>query len=392
MSRILILGTGLMGPAAAYNAMADGAVTEIGLADLSQAQLDACLTALGGRPGALKLRPIRLDLGDQSAAVALIEQYDAVVSAVPAGPSGLGIRAALAARKPVVSLTWPEAAELPDLRRAADARGVLVVLGCGVEPGLTEIFARHLAERLDRVDELHIKCGGIPERPAPPLGYKIVFGGRHLPLRDTEVQTVERGRLVNVPRYSGVEPVVFPGVGACEAWHDGFRPWLLDIPAFRALRVGTQKTVRWPGYAEKATLLRELGLLSSAPVVVDGAPVVPKRVLDAVLYPRVRLEPGERDLTVLRVEVLGEARGRRVRYRLEMVDRYDERAGLTSMARTTSFTAAIVTRLIAAGAIRAAGVRTPEQVVSGALLDRLVEELGALGVHFDLTEERVERL
>jgi saccharopine dehydrogenase-like NADP-dependent oxidoreductase len=292
----------------------------------------------------------------------------------------------------VVSLTWPEAAELPDLRRAAEARGVLVVLGCGVEPGLTEVFARHLAERLDRVDELHIKCGGIPERPAPPLGYKIVFGGRQLPLRDTEVQTVEHGRLVNVPRYSGVEPVVFAGVGACEAWHDGFRPWLLDIPAFRALRVGTQKTVRWPGYAEKATLLRELGLLSSAPVVVDGVPVVPKRVLDAVLYPRVRLEPGERDLTLLRVEVLGEARGRRVRYRLEMVDRYDEHAGFTAMARTTSFTAAIVARLIAAGAIQATGVRTPEQLVSGALLDRLVEELGALGVHFDLTEERVERL
>lgn len=27
-------------------------------------------------------------------------------------------------------------------------------------------------ERLDRVDQLRIKCEGIPERPTPPLGYK----------------------------------------------------------------------------------------------------------------------------------------------------------------------------------------------------------------------------
>jgi saccharopine dehydrogenase-like NADP-dependent oxidoreductase len=387
--RILVLGTGLMGPAAAFDAMADPDVSRVGVCDASERQLDAGLRRLTGKPGADKLAPVRLDLADRPAAVALISGFDAVVSAVPSGATALAARAAIGAGVPIVTLTWPGPAEVEELRREAGAAGRLVVLGCGVEPGLTEILARHLAERLDRVDELHIKCGGIPERPTAPLGYKIVFGGTQLPLRDSDVQTVEDGRLRLVPRYSGVEPVSFPEAGECEAWHDGFRPWLLDLPVLRGLRLGTQKTVRWPGYAAKATVLKELGLLAQEPVLVDGIAVVPKRVVDAVLYPLVRLGDGERDLTLLRVEVVGERAGGRDRASAQMVDRYDERTGFTSMARTTSFTAAAVARMAARGDLTATGVRTPEQLVTGPLLDRLLRELAGHGVRIELGADRL---
>jgi lysine 6-dehydrogenase len=270
------------------------------------------------------------------------------------------------------------------MRRVENA-GSLVILGCGVEPGLTEIMARYLAERLDRVDELHIMCGGIPEVPAPPLGYKIVFGGRQLPLREYDARVVENGRLASVPRYSGVEQVFFPGVGECEAWHEGFMPWLLDLDALKGLKTGTQKTVRWPGYAAKVTLLKELGLLSFEPVEVDGVPVVPKKLLDALLYPRVRLDEGEHDLTLFRVEVVGHKDGRPRRDAIEMVDRYDDALGFTSMARCTAFTGAIVARMIARGDLQASGLLTPEQLITGPLFDRLVEELSAQNVRFTLT-------
>jgi lysine 6-dehydrogenase len=280
--------------------------------------------------------------------------------------------------------------ELADLKRGVEAAGELVVLGCGVEPGLTEIWARYLAEKLDRVDELDIKCGGIPEHPMPPLGYKIVFGGRKLPLREEDAYIVENGELKLVPRYSGVERVSFPGVGECEAWHEGFMPWLMDLEALKGLKLGTQKTVRWPGYAAKVTVLKELGLLSEEPVEVDGVSVAPKRLVDAVLYPRVRLEEGERDITLFRVEAIGEKEGVLRRYKVEMVDRYDDLLGFTSMARTTAFTGAIVARMIARGEIKAKGLFTPEQVITGPLLDRLLTELAAVNVRFEETTETVE--
>ena len=179
--RILVLGSGLMGPAAAFNAMSDPDVSRVTICDLDQWQLDAAQAKLQSLEGGRKLSTVVLDLKDQLAAAKLMADFEAVVGALPWGAVRPGIRAALSAGIPMVDLARPPEAELDHLEREVDEAGGLVVLGCGVEPGLTEILARYLAEKLDRVDEVHIKCGGIPEHPSPPLGYKIVFGGRELP-------------------------------------------------------------------------------------------------------------------------------------------------------------------------------------------------------------------
>jgi len=384
VSRLAVLGAGLMGPAVAAEAMASAEVAEVGLCDQSPAQLDLAMAALAHRPGAAKLRPTRVDLTDRVAAVALLRRHDVAVDGLPTRSSPLAIHAALGAGTPLVTLSARGIETEGGLAEEAARHPTLIVRGCGLEPGLTEILACRLAERLDRVDELHILCGGVPERPAPPLGYKIVFGGRELPLRETPAQTVEAGRVVSTPRYSGVEPVTFSAIGELEAWHEGFAVSLLDAPALRGLRAGTQKTIRWPGYAAKVTLLRELGLLGETPVAVDGASVVPKRFLDALLYPRVRLEPGEHDLALLRVDVIGVRGGQAWRVRAEMVDRWTD--GFTAMARTTGFTASVVARLIAQGEIRARGLQRPEAVVSGALVDRVLVELASHGLHVAIEE------
>ncbi len=220
--KILILGSGLMGPAAAYNAMTDPKVTQITICDISQAQLDLCAETLTDKPGAEKLTFTQLDMNDQAAAARLMADFDAAVAALPRTLNVLGLRAALRSGTPLVDLAQASPEVLSRLEDEMETAGRFIVLGCGVEPGLTEIMARHLAEKMDRVDELHIKCGGIPEKPAPPLGYKIVFGGRRMPLRELDSEVVHEGQLQLVPRYSGVEAVTFPGVGECEAWHEGF--------------------------------------------------------------------------------------------------------------------------------------------------------------------------
>jgi len=387
--RILVLGSGLMGPAAAFNAMSDPDVSRVTLCDIDQGQLDAAQAKLKSLDGGEKLSTAALDLNDELAAARLMADFDAIVGALPWAAVGLGIRAAVAAGIPLVDLARPFEAELPDLEREVEAASGLVVLGCGVEPGLTEILARYLVEKLDEVDELHIKCGGIPENPTPPLGYKIVFGGRRLPLREADAHIVEDGKLKLVPRYSGVETVSFPGVGECEAWHEGFMPWLMDLEALKGLKLGTQKTCRWPGYAAKVTVLKEMGLLSEEPVEVDGVFVAPKRLVDAVLYPRVRLEEGERDITLFRVEAIGKKESAPCRLKMEMVDRYDDVLGFTSMARTTAFTGAIVARMIARGEIEPEGMFTSERVITGPLLDRLLAELAAVNVRFEETTVEV---
>lgn len=381
--KIMIIGVGLMGPAAAYNAAIDPAVTDVTICDADAAQLEACRAKLEALGVGGKIRPLQLDLGDAERAAQAMSGQDAILTALPWTVSMLAFREAMSVRVPVVDLAIPDEEERARLRSEAEAAGSLLLIGCGLEPGLTEIMARHLAARLDNVEELRIHCGGIPEHPTGPLGYRIVFGGKQLPLRRIPALVVADGEPSFAPRYSEVETIGFEGVGECESWNEGVIPWLLDLPELAGLRRATQKTVRWPGYAAKATVLNDLGLLGTDPVTVDGVQVIPKRVVDEVLFPHVKLQEGEHDITLFRVEVIGTRGGQPVTLGADMVDRYDETLGFTSMARTTAFTGAIAARMIAAGEITETGLQTPELIFTGARFDRLIEELAAVNIHFD---------
>jgi lysine 6-dehydrogenase len=385
--RILILGAGLMGPAAAYNALLDDGVSRVTLADRDPLQLESARAHLERVTDVTRLHTVLLELSNRDETVALIRDHDVALGALPWSASMLALDAALDARTPFVDLAIPADDDIPHLRARADETSTLVVLGAGLEPGLTEIWARHLAIGLDEISELHIKVGGVPEVPSGPLGYRIVFGGREMPLREADALVVHECRPQLAARYSEAEVVDFPGIGRLEAWHEGVLPWILDLPEFTALHAASQKTIRWPGYAERITMLKEMGMLSTVPVDVAGVAVAPKALLDAVLYPHVRLRDGEGDITLFRVDVHGTKNGRRVMRRADMVDRIDRARGFTSMARTTAFTGAIVARMIGRGAITATGVVTSELVVVGRLFEELVVELAREGVVFNVTEE-----
>jgi lysine 6-dehydrogenase len=394
--KFLILGSGLMGPAAAYNAMIDPDVSRVTLCDLDQQQLDAAQAKLSGMQGGEKLDTVTLDVSDEDAAAQLMADFDVVLGALPLVLIPAEIRAAVAAKTPLVDLYFPvtvDAAGMAALRQQVEAAGITVVLGCGVgSPGMTEMSARYLAEKLDRVDELYVRCGGIPENPKPPLNYKIVFDGRQMPLEESDASIVENGELKAVPRYSGAKSIFFSGVGECEEWLEDFPEWLLEMEILKGLKYGAHTTIRWPGYAAKVTVLKEMGMLSEKPVEVDGVQVAPKSVLDAVLYPHVKMEEGERDITLFRTEVKGEKDGQPRKYLFETVDRYDDVLGFTSMARTTGFTGAIIARMIARGDLKVKRMFMSEQAVFGPLFDMLVSELAAAGVRFTLTTTKVEPL
>lgn len=383
--KILILGSGLMGPMAAYNAIHDPDVTTVSLADLSQDQLDAAARKLAPFDARQKLRTVRIDLNDRANATDLLRDHDVILSALSHAAIPLGIRAAVAAGRPLVDLSWPDRVkEVPALQKEIAEAGILVIPGCGLEPGLTEIWTRHLADQLDRVEAVHIKCGGIPKKPTPPLGYKIVFGGQRLPLRELDAAVVREGELRPIARYSEAETLTFDSIGEVEAWHEGFMPWLLELDALTGLQTGTQKTIRWPGYARKVTILKEMGMLSQEPIEIDGVKIAPKHFLDTLLYPKVRMEEGERDITLFRVDVHGVKNGKPRHLRADMVDHYDERRGFTSMARTTATTGAIVARMVARGEITDVGWQTPEKLITGERFTRLVNELAEIDVQFEI--------
>ena len=383
---MLVIGAGLMGPAAAYNALKDSNIKRVILADMDRDKLNAAAGKLKEICDATRLDIHVLNLAVESEVVAQMREVDVVLTALPWAATVLAVRAALVARVPLVDLAIPDDDEMAVLRRETEEAGGFILLGCGLEPGLTEIDARRLAGELDSVDEFHIMVGGIPEKPTGPLGYKIVYGGDQLPLRWIDALVVENGERRQVRRYSGIEGTEFAGVGQVEAWNEGVIPWLLDLPELKNVQNATQKTIRWPGYATTAQMLNELGLLGTDPVRVGNVDVVPKDLVDTLLRPHVTMKPEDRDITLYRVRVSGRKDGAPVTWQSEMIDRFDEKIGLTSMARTTAFTGAVLARMIASGEIRAKGLQTPDLLVTGAVYDRMASELAKEGVLFSTTQ------
>lgn len=381
--KVLIAGSGLIGPTAAFYTLAFPEVTEVLLADVDQSSLELAGEKLSSSVQVNKLELIQGDVTDPNEK--LWVGIDLVISAVPRAISHQVIRTATAKEIPVIELTLPLDAEMTALESELEGVGVPVIIGVGLEPGLTEIMARYAARDFEQIDELHIQVGGVPEKPTPPLGYKLLFGGQGLPLSEASASMVCQGRLVEVERYTGVERISFPEIGDLEAHYEMFMPWILDLPEFGNLKLGTQKTIRWPGFAEKARALRDLGLLSQKPVEVDGLAVTPKEFLDRIIHPLVKLEAGEYDLTLFRVVVLGTREGKSCRCKIEMVDHFDKKNGFTSMSRTVGATGACIARLVLCGKVKDTGILRPEQVVTGEVLEELRQGLEGIGIRFSET-------
>jgi lysine 6-dehydrogenase len=63
-----------------------------------------------------------------------------------------------------------------------------------------------------------------------------------------------------------------------------------------------------------------------------------------------------------------------------MVDFYDEEKHITSMAKTTGYTAALIARMLGRGAIKQKGIQWPVRVIHGELCDELLESLRERGI------------
>jgi lysine 6-dehydrogenase len=136
------------------------------------------------------------------------------------------------------------------------------------------------------------------------------------------------------------------------------------------------KTLRYPGHAAAMEFIRELGLLETEPVEVKGSRIVPRDAFIASAAKKLT-KPKGRDLVALRVIVEGTKDGQRKKLEWELIDRYDERNGISAMMRTTGYSLSITGLMQARGEVKPYGVHTPDEAVPA---QRYIEELAKRGV------------
>jgi lysine 6-dehydrogenase len=382
MKRVIILGAGRVGGAIARDLAAAGDL------DVTAADADRdALRRLRESPEGRALRTLSVDLQDAAALGRVLQGQDLAIGAVP-GPMGFEtLRRVLSSGVNAVDISFFEedAFELNDLARR---RGLVAVVDAGVAPGLSNIMAGHHEARLAETRAVHCMVGGIPANPTPPWNYKAPFSPIDVIAEYTRPARIRRGGQERVlPAMTDLEQVHLPGVGRLEAFvTDGLRTLLRTSSAPDLV----EKTLRWPGHAAMIAVLRDTGLLDTRPFDLDGRPVAPQDLTTALLFRAWRYEPGEADLTVMKVSVEGMDGGEAVRHTYDLLDRYDPATGISSMARTTGYTATALARLVLDGRFREPGVTPPETMgrLDGAL-DFVLAHLGARGVTVKHTFERI---
>lgn len=374
MARTLVLGAGMVGSVMALDLARSG--FEVSIADASEHNLAQAARRSPGR-----ITPIREDLSNPAKVCALAARADVVLGALPSKLGFGAMRGVILAGRPYCDISFMTE-DFESLNALATQHEATVVADCGVAPGMSHILAAYGAGLLDDCQSIEIYVGGLPRERHWPFEYKAAFSpGDVIEEYTRPSRLVEHGKVVVREALSEPELMDFAGVGTLEAFNtDGLRSLTtsLRVPFMK------EKTLRYPGHIALMRAMRETGLFSTMPIEVNGQRVVPREVTSALLFPKWTYEPGESDLTVMRVKAAGVKEGTPVSVSWNLLDFYDPASACTSMARTTAFPCTIVAGMLADGSFREPGVHPPERLANlPGLVTRLLAELAQRGVVYE---------
>jgi lysine 6-dehydrogenase len=357
--RVVVLGGGgAMGRVCVMDLVASG-VDEVVVADRNE-------RAAGEVAGASGARPVAVEVTDHERLVELLEPADVVCNCVNYRLNVPVMRAAAAAKTHYLDLGGLYHGTLEQLRLAADveASGTLALLGVGSTPGTTNVMAAMGAERLDRVDEVHIRCGGWDRKPSDavlpaPFALDTILDEFSLP-----AMAVRQGRLVEVDPATTEEPFDFPEPVGRQVVVAAVHSELATFPrAFPDAREISFKLAYGDEMTRRYRFVTELGLSGTDPIdLPDGTRVVPREVLKALALGEPQRFSGE-DVETLVVEMRGERDGARWEVRVEETCPPAEDYGVGGADANTGIPPSVVAQMVARGDIEATGVKAPEEAV-----------------------------
>jgi len=349
--KAIVLGCGLVGELIARD-LAKDENFQVTVADIDEKKLEKLAKEAD-------IQGIRTDLSNSNDIKKIVTDKDIVIGAVPGFLGFNTLRSVIEAGKNIVDISFM-AEDTLSLNELAEKKGVTAVIDMGVAPGMSHMIVGYVNSLLDETESATILVGGLPVIREWPYEYKISWSPKDVIEEYIRpARLIEGGKIVKKSALSDLELVNLPKIGTLEAFNtDGLRSLLytIKIPSMK------EKTLRYPGYAEKMRMLRETGFFSDTPIEAGGAKVNPMDITSKLLFSKWELKEDEGEFTVMRIIVQGKKEEKRLCYTYDLLDYYDKNEKATSMSRTTGFPCAIMARLVAKGEFKCPGVCPPEYI------------------------------
>jgi saccharopine dehydrogenase (NAD+, L-lysine forming) len=389
--RVLVVGTGGVGGAVAAIAAGRDFFERIVFADLDPARAEA-VRARDERFGAAQL-----DASDATAIAELAraEKVDVILNATDPRFNPAIFQAAFDAGctylDMAMTLSVPGGEKLGDAQFARDGewreRGLLALVGIGVEPGLSDVFARYAADHLfSAIDEVGVRDGadlvveGYDFAPTFSIWTTIEEC-----LNPPVIWEKERGWYTTEP-FSEPELFTFPeGIGPIECVNVEHEEVLL-VPRWVDCRRVTFKYGLGEEFIDVLKTLHKLGLDSTVPVRVRGVEVAPRDLVAAALPDPAGLGDRMRGRTCAGTFVTGTGTDGQPRatYLYHVVDNEESmrRDGAQAVVWQTALNPVVALELVASGVWSGEGVLGPEAFDAVPFL----ELLGSYGAPHGLVE------
>src|SRR3954464_5797148 len=379
--KVLVVGTGGVGTAVAAVAQRRDFFERITFADLDPARPQALVDRLDdSRFGAAQV-----DASDAGSVAALARHADVVLNATDPRFNLPVFEAALESRctylDMAMSLSGP-GVMLGDEQFAQHDRwvdaGLLALVGIGVEPGLSDVFARYAADHLfGEIDEVAVRDGADLSVEgydfAPTFSIWTTMGECLTP---PLVWERERGFYTTEP-FSEAEIFDFPeGIGPIECVNVEHEEVVLVPREIECKRV-TFKYGLGEEFIDVLKTLHKLGLDSTEPLSVRGVEVAPRDVLAAALPDPATLGDRMHGKTCAGTLVAGVGKDGQPRatylYHVADNERTMREYGAQAVVLQTALYPVVALELLAAGTWKGSGALVPEAFDAVPFLELLAE-------------------
>ena len=375
--KILVIGAGRMGHGAVFDlAHNSPEVESITIADADFAKAEQVAELVKSS----KISAVELNVSDYEKTVSVMRGHDSAISCVNYWHNFNLSNAAIETRTNFCDLGGNNyvVAEQLALDEKAKNVGINIIPDCGLAPGMVSILAMHGANRFEQIEEIHIRVGGLPQNPKPPLNYQLVFSVEGLINEYIETARVIRnGEIKEVESMTELESLEFDDFPPLEAFQTSGGTSTLPETFLGKLRELDYKTIRYAGHCDKFKTMIDLGLCSSEEMSATDAKFTPRKVFGELLQKN--LPADEPDYVLIRVEFVGINKGEKQRLRYDIVDKFDETTNLSAMMRTTAFPASIIAQMTARGDVKMRGATPQEKAIDA---EKFAAELARRNIKF----------